>query len=409
MNSPSPEDSAWQTRHRYFPAVEGMRGVAALSVLSGHTLFLGNAFSGRLQGIAFWLAIAGVGVFFSISGFLLYRPFVAARNSGRSVVEAAPSYLWRRAVRIFPAYWVALTFLAIWPGLIAVFSSQWWAYYGLLQIYSSAWTIGGITPAWTLSVEVSFYLLLPVLAVVLARRGARPDRPKGLRWEVGVLGGLALLSCSAYWWTGTHAGTGFLEATLVGTFSWFWWGMLLAVIQVAHPPAISRLARILAQPLVCWPLAVAVFALLPSNFFAHLGFSDLLRMSCCWACIGLIGGLLVAPAALGDSKRLVRALLANRVLVYAGTISYGIYLYHYPILNWALSTHLAQTAARPAATGGLITLALAVALGSASWFGVERPLMRRVRSVKAEERNPVRHPPRPEPGAAEPVASEAAP
>lgn len=406
MNPPSGQDFAWETRHRYFPAVEGMRGVAALSVLGGHVLFLGNAFGGTLQGVAFWLGIAGVGVFFSISGFLLYRPFVAARNAGRSVAAATPSYFLRRAVRIYPAYWVALTVLAIWPGLIAVFSSQWWAYYGLLQIYSSAWSIGGITPAWSLCVEITFYLLLPVLAAILARRGARPDRPKGLRWEVGVLGGLALLSCFAYWWTGTGAETGFLEATLVGTFSWFWWGMLLAVIQVAHPPAVSRLGRLLARPLVCWPLAVAVFALLPSNFFAHLGFSDLLRMSCCWACIGLIGGLMVAPAALGDGNGLVRALLANRALVYAGTISYGIYLYHYPILNWALNTDFVRTAAMPAATGGAITLALAVLLGSASWFAVERPLMRRVRSVKGERPAPPRR--RPGRVSVEPVPSETA-
>jgi peptidoglycan/LPS O-acetylase OafA/YrhL len=72
-----------------------------------------------------------VGVFFALSGFLLYRPYLAARLAGRPQ-PSTRSFLRRRWLRILPAYWVALTVLAIWPGLPGVFTGDWWRYYGLL-------------------------------------------------------------------------------------------------------------------------------------------------------------------------------------------------------------------------------------------------------------------------------------
>ena len=84
----------------------------------------------------------GFPVFFVISGFLLYRPFLAV-----AVVGAPPtntwSYAWRRALRIIPAYWVALTVLAAYAHLHGVFTGDWWRYYFFLQIYSVHTIYGG--------------------------------------------------------------------------------------------------------------------------------------------------------------------------------------------------------------------------------------------------------------------------
>ncbi|MEA2495606.1 MAG: hypothetical protein QOJ29_3517, partial [Thermoleophilaceae bacterium] len=103
-------------------------------MLLTHTAFLSGAnmfgsyghFTARLD--------VGVTVFFVISGFLLYRPFVAARIEGRRAPRVR-DYARRRVLRIFPAYWLALTVLAIWPGLVGVWSGYWWAYYALIQNY----------------------------------------------------------------------------------------------------------------------------------------------------------------------------------------------------------------------------------------------------------------------------------
>ena len=82
-------------------------------------------------------------------------------------------YLRRRALRILPAYWFALTALAIFPGIVGPFSDEWWRYYFFLQLYDAR-TLGlGIPVAWTLCVEVTFYLLLPLWAGLVARAGSR--------------------------------------------------------------------------------------------------------------------------------------------------------------------------------------------------------------------------------------------
>src|SRR6266540_3552311 len=91
-----------------FPCFDGFRALAAISVLVTHVAYLSGfdihsrfgAFTARMD--------VGVAVFFMISGFLLYRPFVASRLAGSHGPRPA-SYFWRRALRILPAYWVALT------------------------------------------------------------------------------------------------------------------------------------------------------------------------------------------------------------------------------------------------------------------------------------------------------------
>jgi peptidoglycan/LPS O-acetylase OafA/YrhL len=360
-----------------------MRGVAALTVLAGHLLYFSHPLGGSLQILGGWLGRFGVVVFFGISGFLIYRPFIAARHTHRSVAYMTPSYLWRRAVRILPAYWVALTLLAIWPGVPGVFSANWWVYYDLLQVYQLQWSVEGLQTAWTLCVEVTFYLALPFLAALLASRGAGSGRPAALRWEIAFLVPLAAMSIAVYGLTRADPSNVFLAGTLVGTFSWFVWGMLLAVIQVEHPDATSSLARFLGRPEVCWPLGIAVFALMPLKVLPKLGLGLGLYEAGQVFLLGLAATLLLAPAMLADGKRVVRTVMANRAIVYAGTISYGIYLYHYPVMRWFLEADFVIDKPHPLLIASALALAACIALGSASWYLVERPLMRRARSVKA--------------------------
>ena len=104
-------------------------------------------------------------VFFVLSGFLLYRPFFNAEltDAPRPRIR---DFARRRVLRIVPAYWLTLTALAIFPGLVGVFSDHWWRYYGFLQVYSSPplLRITGIPVAWSLCIEVSLYLALPFYA-----------------------------------------------------------------------------------------------------------------------------------------------------------------------------------------------------------------------------------------------------
>ena len=222
-----------------FPLLDSVRAIAALSVLVFHAGFWSDI---TLTGSALapFLSRLGVGVtiFFVISGFLLYRPFVRARLEG-SPPPRATAYGWRRALRILPAYWVALTVIALAIPKPDTFQPDHAvAYYGLLQIYGDL-ALGGITQAWTLCVEVTFYALLPLWALALRRL------PATVRSELIAL---AVLAAAGTAWIlaavlsapdPDHANTGRMLLWLPAYLDHFALGMALAVVSVAGAPRVQ--------------------------------------------------------------------------------------------------------------------------------------------------------------------------
>ena len=155
----------------------------------------------------------GVTLFFVISGFLLYRPFVAARMVGAPATRLR-DFARRRLLRIVPAYWLALTVLAIYPGERGVFTNHWWIYYGFGQIYNDGTVLRGLGQAWSLCVEITFYAALPFYAALMARALRRLSARRQVPVELGLLA----LICVASWgyrlylrtdrpfsWVGQHA------------------------------------------------------------------------------------------------------------------------------------------------------------------------------------------------------------
>ena len=108
-------------------------------------------------------------MFFLISGFLLYRPVAVAHLDGRRL--ATRSFVRRRVLRIVPLYWFVLAFAAWVLHAVKIGSLAAAAVlFGFVQIYSRTYFFRGITAAWSLCTEVTYYLLLPVYALVLTRR-----------------------------------------------------------------------------------------------------------------------------------------------------------------------------------------------------------------------------------------------
>src|SRR5699024_6022857 len=139
----------------HFTGFEAIRALAAVMVVVHHA---GSIVSGlgpqpRTGFIERYAAVfdSGVAVFFVLSGFLLWWPFV-----DRSLRSASPgsirSFWWRRILRIVPAYWVALSVLAV-LGVVSV-GDQPWRYYLFLQVYSKETILGGIVVAWSLCTEM---------------------------------------------------------------------------------------------------------------------------------------------------------------------------------------------------------------------------------------------------------------
>jgi peptidoglycan/LPS O-acetylase OafA/YrhL len=372
-----------------FALVDSMRALAALSVIVYHVTYrfpvprsgAWQYFSQRNAGPP----VIGVVLFFLISGFVLYRPFVQARLDGGSMPALYP-YAVRRFVRIVPAYWLALTIVTVWLGLHEVMSvTGVIRYYGFLQLYGSFHTaVGGLSVAWTLCVEVTFYALLPLVAVMVRRFGSRGS---AVRSELAMCGALAL--ASLVWQTViiatvplTSPSLQTLLVTLPACLDLFAAGMALAVISVAltrvdQTPGWVRVVD--RWPGLPWLLALGIFyAVGQTPALGKHGFAlwwltshELKALGC---------ALLLVPVVFGSERRgVLRRVLASRPLLWLGTISYGIYLWHLPLLD-KLAPRLVSHG-EPLTTAAVTGLTIAVA--ALSFYAVERPLQRLARRYLA--------------------------
>ncbi len=357
-----------------FPLVDSLRAIAALSVIAGHLLLA--AFGTRVAGIFGGLG-SGVAIFFVVSGFLLYRPYVAARLAGTKGPRLR-DYARRRALRIVPAYWLALTVLALYPGLVADFGRDGWVYYGLLQDWFPDLRTNGLPQAWSMTVEVTFYVLLPLFGALAWRltRGLRLASP--VNGELAVIAALVVMRF-AYQPFHTLA----LEP-LVYYLDWFLYGMLMAVVSASidHTGARPRaIAAIEHHPNLCWLAAFGVYAIFAVRLADHAPtFGDHLLQ-------GLFAGLVLLPAVfVGSGHGAARSVLRNRVLAWLGLISYGLYLWHFPIITeLSHASFITELPFGKLATLTLISVAITVACAAASYYLLERPLLRfkRTRPARA--------------------------
>ena len=369
---------------RTFPLFDGYRALAAMAVLVFHVGFV-SAFTLRHGHAGSFVARldSGVALFFLISGFLLYRPFVVAHLSGKTGPRLGP-YLRRRALRILPAYWVALTIVVYVLHQATIRGPRAFVvYYGLLQIYSPKYLGGGISQAWSLCTEISFYLFLPLYAWAL-RGLARRLRRSVLAVE---LAGLALLYGGALAWRWWVVAASHHAGITVASLDWlpanadlFALGMLLAVLSAreesASAPVLLAAGR---RPWLWWSAAGVTFWLVSTQ----LGLPrDLSAPSAgAWmgreVLYGVTAFCLLVPGAFGPSHAgLGRRLLGFRPVQFLGLISYGVYLWHEAAIEqfrrWTNTPFF----------GGhvvgmfVVVVLISVVVSAVSYVVVERPALR---------------------------------
>jgi peptidoglycan/LPS O-acetylase OafA/YrhL len=407
-------------------AFDGLRACAALSVVAYHVcLATGGTANGAVAPVLSELK-AGVTVFFVISGFVLYLPYARAIRDGGALPDWR-NFARRRAVRILPGYWAALTILAFGPLSASVLTPSWWRFYGFGQIYHSSTILGGLGVAWSLCVEVSFYAVLPALAAGMTRL-ARRSPGDAYASELRVIGALAAgslvlrlglagsMAGTAAMWTAPVEHGAVLGTSLPGLLDWFALGMGLAVLRAEWETG-RQLARWLAElahrPWCCWSLALALYAAgVPmqhgDTFLPLYGLGT-------HATLGLAAAAFVLPAVavrsgdgaeLGATRPRPIALLTHPTMAWVGTISYGIYLWHKQVLD-AIDANGTRFVSHASTLGVVcllaVTVAGAVVLGAASWYLVERPAQRRWRPAPSPAtRRPFARAARPaEPGQAQ--------
>jgi peptidoglycan/LPS O-acetylase OafA/YrhL len=307
-----------------FPLLDAMRAFAALAIVMTHTAGVTQFNTDNPLGAYTARLNFGVTLFFLLSGFLLYRPFVAARLSGRPPIRIR-DYTRRRVLRIVPAYWVALVVLAVVLGLPAFWDGPWWRSFTFTQIYWASSTVQGIFPAWTLCIEITFYLALPFIAAAVGRLA-------GTRWrlEIALIAALGVVSVVVRTSLELAGGSFVVQNTLLSYFGWFAVGMVLAVLSVAwwgREGESRALSLIVRRPWVPWAAAAVVFWFtatqlgLPRGFYLVYSDVSYLGEHLLYA---TTAALLLLPAVFGDwAGGLVRRVLAWPVFAWLGLVSYG--------------------------------------------------------------------------------------
>ncbi|HTZ92321.1 MAG TPA: acyltransferase [Streptosporangiaceae bacterium] len=398
------------------PALDGLRVIAAFAVLLVHVGGVtGLAFTGTPLSWVVSRGDIGVPIFFTLSGLLLYRPWAAAAlDVGGN--PATSTYLWRRAVRILPAYWAVVVVAFATLNHASLRSVAHWAeYLGLAQVYDPRpWWGGtgapGLAQMWSLAVEVSFYALLPVLAGLLTwyARRAGPDVGRRAR---RLLAGIAVLTVAPFGLAVLEYYPAFepwIGETLPRLLTWFTPGMAIAVVTVwaqAEPGTdgpVRRLERTVAQSAgACWLIAVMTFvvACTPVTGPQTLAIASLWQTEIKLALYAIVAAAIVAPAAFQPrSPTRLSMILGNRVMRFLGKVSYGVFLWQYLVI-YGLFAALHQ---RNIFSGGSFTLAsatgvlvavtvLTVAAATMSFYLIENPAQRLYqrlgpRSVKSRRR-----------------------
>jgi peptidoglycan/LPS O-acetylase OafA/YrhL len=374
--------------HR-FPLLDPLRGLAAISVLLVHTGIFSDALDDPGYGRLLAHLDIGVPFFFLLSAFLLYRPFVEARIAGTERTSFT-DYGKRRFVRIAPAYWAVLTIAAIVPGMAGAFSGNWWVYYGLLQnypVYEPTGTCAvnpfrcGVPIAWTLSIEVFFYLTLPLFVLAMAWLGARWRRG-WLRLELVVVALLTAISIVIQSSTPKGDLHTWLYFSPLGRGWWFGLGLALAAISVEasrrprEPAFVKWLRRNPGLPVLGGVLLYVATSVVvvpaPSMAFPIVAISSYVAQ---YLLFGVIAALILLPAIFGaDGGGLVRRALRHRTLIWLGLVSYGIFLWQFPVLIFLIDAGVEGFVPLT-----VLTFGLTVACAAVSFYLLERPLMRRVR------------------------------
>lgn len=382
-------------------ALDGYRGLAAAMIVVYHTYNYSmhwyaihqREYSSPAHPIAllFQNLDVGVSLFFVLSGALLFRPFA------RALLDAGPlpsvrAFFRRRALRIAPAYYVAL--LILWP-FTALGRPDGWRdlveHLTFTHIFELSHMADIIGVEWSLADEAIYYVFIGLFCLAIARRCRRlatPDRR--FRLLAGLLvAGIAISVSYRYWCVATDPTNVWGTFNPLSCFDAFALGMLVALVAARSPGLPPGRVPVIALRAAGFALIAVAMALRPLTWAMYFYVHSLTSAGFALVLLVSFAGPATAPW---------ERFFASKPLAWLGAISYSLYLWHLPVLRAASHGPIVLT---PSAFGRNVAIefALALTVATVSYVLIERPALRlRYRPAIAGRPAPARGGAAPAPG-----------
>lgn len=359
----SPVPYKGPTPRFYHPELDGLRFIAFLAVFLHHVWELSPPRTQLLYAV-WWSGTVGVDLFFVLSGFLITE--LLRRESAHHGNVHLPSFYARRCLRIWPLYFLMLAIA--WVG-----DTAWFAYRGMsateailfatfLGNWSCVWFSFPVSVAsalWTVSIEEQFYLLWPLLV--------RRFTPR--RITIAALGLVALGSIIRV----IGIARGWSDLTLyTSTFTHMEGlacGALLAAWLEGNAPRLSGFERKVLW-MIGLALPVLVFRFSGMGLDGHSDWRIAVQPP-----LIVLSSVLILVATLRPNEDRP-GLLARPTFVWLGVISYGLYVYHRPVLRLVAILFASNHWGVPILYYAMLCLALTVLVASVSYAVLERPFLR---------------------------------
>lgn len=381
-----------------FDELDAYRGFAALLIVVYHAYdayapTLRPFAGGALDPILIRLSTS-VGWFFALSGFVIFLPFARAALSGQKS-PAIHTFLARRLLRLVPLYYCAL--VIVW--LMANSGSAWerndlLLHLAFLQVYSPAHYFGILAPAWSLAVEIHFYLIVALIAPPLCYACARLQTARGRLLTVLIPLIMLILSSLGYRLaTAASTDLGHPASPPISFLDGFALGMGLATL-VAFIRQRAILPRRAIVPLRLIGVATCgLHIIIPKHSVLEQ------QLALLPAAAGFT--LIMASTVLGARETQWTRLLTSPLPSWLGAQSYGIYLWHVPIIKLLVAFGLAFSASALSFGPSLaLLLGLTVVLSILGHRYVERPAMQLRHRLLAQAQPAPPAPPAPPPSLA---------
>jgi peptidoglycan/LPS O-acetylase OafA/YrhL len=361
----------------HVPALDGIRGLAVLGVMAEHYEIRDWPWRAGWSPVWHGIQLGGIGVdlFFVLSGFLITGILLDTRSRS----DYFRTFMLRRALRIFPLYYVALVIIFVlvplalptqFPGTPAAVQIWYWSYLANFLLAGWGWAAGAPLGAhfWSLAVEEQFYLFWPLLVWLCSRRTL------AVVCAVCVLGALPLRMW-AFDLGRDHLASYTLMPMQMDNLA------IGALGALAIRSDRARLALGRIAPAATLVLGLCALWLEQRRHWAlHEDFVSATYGHSLWA---MFFGALVFLGATLPRERLLTRLLAAPGLRTLGKYSYGLYVWHYIVLNVlrsmgftaaaAVSTANSQVLGHTAFIG--VNFLLTAGMAALSWHCLERPAL----------------------------------